>query len=139
MNGPDLSQLIGSLAKDMAFVRAVQSKQGAEIALVRATQERQTNDIEGVKDALEARSVAAAQAEEMRLAAAADSERKRSVFWWQFALSALAALLIPTLSIVWQGGRLTEHIEQLSRRVDQMSVDHESRIRAIEHNKQLEH
>ena len=91
MNGPDLSQLIGSLAKDMAFVRAVQSKQGAEIALVRATQERQTNDIEGVKDALEARSVAAAQAEEMRLAAAADSERKRSVFWWKFALSALAA------------------------------------------------
>ena len=130
MTNEDLYQLVGGVAADVASIRSAQQKQALTLVGIQRTQEQQSESFDELREQVDHLQ----SAEEDRANGAIAEERRRSLFWWKFAVSALIALLVPTLSIVWQGGRLTEKIEQLSERVDQVTVDREARIRAIEHH-----
>lgn len=74
----------------------------------------------------------AEQARDIRGLKKSENSRVRVLAW------ALSLVLIPAIGgaigAIWQGGRLIERIEQMSRQVDRLGTDHELRLRTLEHD-----
>lgn len=109
VNNNDLAHLIGQVAGD--------------VAAVRATQAEQESDIKELKDA------SARRDEIVR-----EADSKRAAFWWKFVSLTVALLLVPTITVIWQAGRLIERIDNIAQQVTHLNVDHEVRLRSLEHH-----
>ncbi len=132
MRSDDTHTMLGKLMTAVAEVSRVQERQGHSISSMQIRLEEQTEIVDELKEAEQERARVALKEETDRAERAREEEYRRTMFWWKLLVGALITLSIPTLTFVWQGGRLTEKIEQLSNHVNAFTTDHELRIRSLE-------
>lgn len=73
------------------------------------------------------------EAEQSRIYQEREEAVRRHAFWWKLASLLITLFMIPTITVIWQAGRLIERIDNISTQVNNLSADHEIRLRVIEH------